>query len=618
VNCNQARVLLTAYRELKFDDILSAQLDDHLEHCPACREELAHSRFITEQLDTLPTLEPGTEFSTKVMQALAAEHAKYLQRSSAAIPPPEFLKPYISEYAQSSRQVDPLAVLSTADTGPLPLLTRIPKRRHSHMSQFAIIGLAAAFLMVIMMGGITSLLLLAQSHVSPQTSTASIIHPADIVASAYTTSTPYNHVMSAVADNNAVYYSAYGDGNNNAYMLERMDRFTKQSTPLLAAPSSSPLIVLGASNGWLVWLQFEPPKPLYHGNVPQTSTIIRTWSLHYLPVASLQSSDLTLPSVAPMTLLSGSFNQSTAPDWIFTPIQGIFFMQNTLLVASVDENGLSQLTSYLLVSGANASPPAKTIATTGPGYVITSPTATPDGTQIYWAEEWRGNDGLLHSNIWTQQTYNAPRSTHGIGVQQTTIVKEPFLQDGLSFHPAVVDNALFLLSTASAATLAQEQSQFQAEGTPELKATTPANTQIAADTTSSPNNTTPWANASIYTTPLDSELQGTILMYPLDDAPSSSPMQLSLVDQASALQAGNDFVLWQNSSGYNMYDAATHTDVTVGQTLDNAQFVAVNGNTTTWTDTNGSESGSVTNGANGLNPNPSATLKTFNWPRLEP
>jgi hypothetical protein len=617
VNCNQAQVLLAAHRELKYDDIISAELDDHLEHCSACREELAHSRFIGEQLDALPALEPSPDFSAKLLRALAVEHAQYMQHSSSEVPTPEFLKPYISEYAQSSQQIDPLAVLSTADTGPLPLLPRIPKRRRPYMSQFAIIGLAAAFLMVIMMGGITSLLLLAQNHASsPQSTSASILHPTDVVADAYTTGTPYDHVMSAVADGDSVYYSAYGDGNNNAYMLERMDRTTKQSMPLLATPSPSSLIVLGASNGWLVWLQYNPARPISHGNVPQTGTTIRTWSLQYLPVASFQSgSSSALTSAtpsAPITLLSGTFDQTTAPNWVFSPVQGIFFIQNTLLVASVDENGLSHLTSYLLVAGSTTSPPANSIENTGAGYVITSPTATLDGTQIYWAEEWRGKDGMLHSNIWTQQTYDAPRSTHGVGVQQTITVKEPFLQDGLSFHPTVVDNALFLLSTASSATLSQEQGQVQAEGTPKLNAATPANNSLASAIPSSAN-ITPWANASIYTSPLDNEIQGTILMYPLDDAPSAAPALLSPIDQASALQAGTDFVLWQNTTGFDMYDAATHSEVTIGQTLDNAQFVAVNGSTTTWTVDNGSNTGSATIAANGHNP--TAILSVFNWPR---
>ncbi len=604
-------MLLAAPRELKSDDVDTVALDDHLEHCASCREELACSRFIGEQMEALPTLEPSADFSARLMQALAVEHTKYMQRSSTAVPPPEFLKPYIAAYAQASPQTDPIAVLSTADTGPLPVLSRVPKRRQRpYMSQFAVIGLAAAFLMVIMMGGITSLLLLAQNHVSPGPTTASIIHPTDVEATAYSTNTPYNHVMSAVADGNSVYYSAYGDDNNNAYMLERLDRTTKQSTQLLAEPSSSPLIVLGASNGWLVWLQYDPARPLSRGNVPQSSTLVRTWSLHYLAVGPLASGN-ALSAGTPITLLTGTFDAATAPNWVFSPVQGIFFMQNTLLVASVDENGLSHLESYLLVVGASASPSAKTIESTGAGYVITSPTATTDGTQMYWAEEWRGNDGQLHSNIWTQQTFDAPRSTHGIGLQQTITVKEPLLADGLSFHPAVVDNALFLLSTASAATLAQEQGQIQSEGTPELKAATPANTPVTSATPSSAN-TTPWANASIYIQPLDSEIQGTVLMYPLDDASFSIPTLLSPVDQASSLQAGDSFVLWQNTNGYDMYDAATRSDVTVGQTLDNAQFVAVNGESTAWTIDNGSSS-------NGVNPtnslNPSMTLNVFNWPR---
>src|SRR5258707_8456945 len=38
----------------------------------------------------------------------------------------------------------------------------------------------------------------------------------------------------------------------------------------------------------------------------------------------------------------------------------------------------------------------------------------PDiGAEIYWSDEWRSDDGLLHSNIWTQQESQVANPYHG-------------------------------------------------------------------------------------------------------------------------------------------------------------------------------------------------------------
>ena len=161
MNCTKAQVLLAAHRELNTDDVETVALDAHLEQCASCRQTLARYSLLGEQLRSLPALEPPPAMYLNLMQALAAEHLKFIRRSSSlTLPPPEFLKPYLREHAHSSAKTDPLAAFTSADTGPLPIIQAVrKKRRHSSLGQFTAIGLAAVFLMTLMMGGITSLLL---------------------------------------------------------------------------------------------------------------------------------------------------------------------------------------------------------------------------------------------------------------------------------------------------------------------------------------------------------------------------------------------------------------------------------------------------------------------------
>jgi len=194
-------VLLAAHRDLKNEQIDTTELDVHLEQCASCRQVLARNGLIGEQVRTLPPLEPAPELYTKLMRALANEHAQSLQRSPSTTPPaPEFLKPYLREHATATQKTESLAAFSTADTGPLPIIrTARKKPQRPRMGQFAVLGIAAAFLILFMMGGITSLLILAQGHLQTGPASESLNAPTNIVSLPYTTNTPFQHVVSAVA-----------------------------------------------------------------------------------------------------------------------------------------------------------------------------------------------------------------------------------------------------------------------------------------------------------------------------------------------------------------------------------------------------------------------------------
>ena len=613
--------MLAAYRELKNGEVDTLELDVHLEGCASCRQELARYMLIGEQVRSLPVIEPLPDMHVTLMHALAKVQLGFIRRSApGTVITPEFLKPYIQEHVQSSHDSDLITAFSTAETGPLPIIQAKRKPRHrSHLSQFAVVGLAAMFLMVLMMGGLISLLMLA--HNNPQsaiTSNTTSLHPAIEVAEVqYTTSTPYQHVVSAVADHANIYYTAYGDGTNNSWMLEMLNRKTKISTPLLPTANANTLIVLGSSTSGVVWLQFDGYKlnphqkdlPGYSQHPPASLQ----WSLHYLSSEQLQQIVSGGLPTASEVLLKGTFTQNSAPSWVTTPVQGIWFIneshQASLLVASIDSNGISHLTSYQLATEGTAV--ATEIATATAGHILTSPTATSDGTQIYWSEEWFSNAGVLSSDIWTQQVVDAAGPSHGqwAGHLQKMIVKERFTTDGSSFRPQVVDNTLLTLCTASQAVCTASQADAT-QGTPTTAGTGTATSTSTPTPTPSPNaSVIPQTVANIYAPPLDASVRGTILMLPLTGNPLEPRTALNTTGMASSLQAGADFALWQGDSGYEMYDVSQGSDVNIGNTLDSATFVAVNGASAVWmVNSNTSNTTSKTG--------PSVTLMAFDWPKL--
>lgn len=578
--------MMIAYRELKIEAVETIELDAHLEGCASCRQELARSLFISNQLRSLPVVEPSSDMHAKLMRSLAKEQLEFIRHSApGTVTTPEFLKPYLQEHAQSTHASDLISAFSTAETGPLPIIQAKRKRRpRSHMSQFAVLGLAAMFLMVLMMGGLTSLLLLAHNNpraTNPSRIAVSVNQPAIVEQAKYVTITPYQHVVSAVADHSYIYYTAYVSKTNNSWMLERLDRATNISTPLLPFASANPLIVLGSANGSLVWLQFDS----LHPNAS-------LWSLHYLSLEQQQQITLGIPTDSEI-LLKGSFDQDTAPSWITTPVQGIWYMKNSLLVAMTDSNGISHLLRLQLDTPGK--PLVKEIASAVPGHIFTSPTANSDGSQIYWSEEWLSNHGILYSNIWTQQVVAATNPFHGPWAPHTDIIKQLFSSDGMSFRPQVVDNTLFMLSTASQNNSTQSTPTSTGTATP-----TPSPSPLPNPSAISR------ADISIYAAPLDTSVRGTILMLPLNDDPTAQPTAMNTTGLASSLQAGAGFALWQGDKGYEMYDVSLGSDVNVGNIFDGSTFLAVNETTAVWMLNSVSSATS--------NASPSITLMAFNWP----
>lgn len=534
------------------------------------------------------------------MRALAHEHAQFLQKASpGSVSTPEFLKPYLQEHAQATQISNHLSALSTAETGPLPIIhAKRRSRPRSHMSHFAVLGLAAMFLMVLMMGGITSLLIVAHDNTTPlagiTSSSSAALEHTEIQKGTFATSTPYLHVASVVANRDSIYYTAYQDDTQTAWMLLQLNRASKQSTPLLAQPTDQPIIVLGSTPQWLVWVQFDKPIARPHNNVPNTDLL--PWSLRILSLAQVAQSPVSIP---PTILLNGEFDQSTVPTWVHTPIQGIWLAQSVLLVATIDSKGVSHLLEYQLdLSDKSA---VTEIAKTAPGNILTSPTANSDATTIYWADEWMTDSGILSSNILMRQETTSTDFTfysHGRWMRDTTqtIQQGVFRKDGMSFRPQIADGTLFWLNTA---TLSNSI----------LKGTPSANQTPLIATPQIISTLIPRTEPGIYAPELDTQVPGQILAQPLDGL--TPPVSLNNGGAAYALQVGTDFALWQNDKGYEMYDVTTQNDVTTGNTLNDAAFLAVNGDSAVWIANPGTNATSAQSQGTLLPVN----FFAFNWPR---
>jgi hypothetical protein len=607
LNCSQARAMLAAYREIKNRQVDAVALERHLSSCAECKAFFAQGKLVGERLRALPEIELPADAHTKLMKALAGEHAHFIHQSPASkqfIPVPVFLAPYLKEQGQEIP--DHIAAFSTADTGPLPVIQMPRTRKSAHrslkMSPFVVVGLAAAFLMTIMVGGLTSLVILTNHGAASVPKSVSVSQLSQISSTSYTTATSYTHIASAVGSRDTIYYTAYGH-TNSEWMLAALDNQTKVSTPLLPQASTSPLLVLSSSDNWLIWLRFDLPQQVVIKNAHTHKVISsyegRTWSLEATYLGSDPASTFTTAS--PIILQKGIFDTSTAPIWVHTPIEGIWSGQNILLVTTLDKQGISHLTRYTL--DAEKSPHATELASAQDGHILTSPTATSNGTSIYWSEEWVDSDNVLHSNIWAQKISMAPLPLSGKWGHQVSTDTYLFLADKASFHPQVVNDMLFLLDVKHVTLPDVMTTDAAANGTPTATAGAQSAT-IAPDRFNTP----------FYTPLPDNALQGTLQAFSaLDD----SAIQLPINEVVQVPQGGTRFLLWQNSTkGIGMYDAVTRENVPVGLNPlpSNATLLSVNDDTTVWTtnSTNNANNQSTQGATNAV------TFGTFNWPTRAP
>ncbi len=607
MNCSQARALLAIYRENNKDSLDSSSLEEHLAHCTACNEARAQYTLIGERIRSMPAITPSPDAHSRLMQALAAEHVRFLQSSpSSAVskPVPSFLAPYLKGFVHKPSSLDTLAAFSTANTGPLPIIK--PTRTHPsyRMSHIAVLGLAASFLIILMTGGLTALLMIAKqgssNSIAMTSSNTSIHQPSQVDTVTYTTQAAYPHIASAVASEDSIYYTAYND-DASEWMLEKLDNSNNQtSTPLISTPATNPILVLSGTKDWLIWLQIDAPKQT-KGKVisePTDNKLVGSWSLHALaPSAAMPLT--TNGDVKSITLHKDSFDTTSVPSWVDSPIQGLWLVQNKVLVAFVDGKGNSHLVSYQLDTD-KVSATKELAHSTNKDHILTSPTANSDGTDIYWSEEWMSNTNNLIGKIWTQQTVTAAPDYMGRWAPHTKTETYLFRPDENLFRPQIVNNTLFLLNSPLPESPQDATQQGQnlelpptatsvstttaAVKTPTTTATVQATaTEPALDITTVLGGATR-IDPTIRTPQIDETLAGKLLAFTADGSlPQSTPTDDNKL--VSSLQGGSRFLIWQNATrGFEMYDVVTRSPVSInpGDIPKDAAFMTVNGDTAVW------------------------------------
>jgi anti-sigma factor RsiW len=69
MNCSQIRRKLSAFIDSELDGATSRLIEQHLEGCPECRENLIDFREVNELVQGLEKIDPGPDFSSRVVTA---------------------------------------------------------------------------------------------------------------------------------------------------------------------------------------------------------------------------------------------------------------------------------------------------------------------------------------------------------------------------------------------------------------------------------------------------------------------------------------------------------------------------------------------------------------------
>jgi hypothetical protein len=561
---------------------------------------------IGTQIRSLPQIKPSPDAHAKLMQALAIEHVHFIQSthsSTVLTPTPAFLIPYLKDLSKHTTHANHLVAFSSADTGPLTTAPSLKRRSTHQMRQFAIIGVAASFLMLLMVSGLTSLLLLSSSRGHNIPSNTVFVNTVRDVQSAHiSTRATYPSIASATVGDNTIFYTSYSD-QAASWDLEQLDKNTKESKSLLATPSTDELFILGSSAKWLVWLQISAPpatqaqasatptpdaQPAQSGEQKSNTTNPdRQWSLFttYLGAPLTQPLDEhSMTTIIPKQV----FDPNSVPNWVDKPVQGLWLNDSQLFVAMIDEKGVSHLLSYQLEQG--KAPQVTEIAATNDGHILTSPTASSDNQNIYWGDEWSSDQGELKGDIWTLQQANTP-STGTTPTNTPIPTPHRFQSDGMSFHPQMVADNLFFLSKNPLNNDATPTS-----GTPTVTATPSPTATIqstgAPEATATPTPIDPRAfqggsvkiDPNVFAPQADDAIQGRVRPFTANGTPEGLP-QLDSNRIVSALQGGSRYLIWQNSGmAFEMYDVVGKHSVNVGSGTipSDAAFVNVNDNTGVW------------------------------------
>jgi anti-sigma factor RsiW len=69
MNCSQISRKLSAFMDGELDDQTSSLIGQHIERCPECQEYFGRLRKMDALVCGLPNIEPGTDFTSRVVSA---------------------------------------------------------------------------------------------------------------------------------------------------------------------------------------------------------------------------------------------------------------------------------------------------------------------------------------------------------------------------------------------------------------------------------------------------------------------------------------------------------------------------------------------------------------------
>jgi len=73
LNCLKIREKISSYMDNELDSEQSKCVDQHLLHCPVCREELKLLQQVDASVKEMPAYSPSAQFSAQLMQQIAKE-----------------------------------------------------------------------------------------------------------------------------------------------------------------------------------------------------------------------------------------------------------------------------------------------------------------------------------------------------------------------------------------------------------------------------------------------------------------------------------------------------------------------------------------------------------------
>lgn len=544
MTCKQARQLLAAYRQEDSSLSEHAGLQAHLVECADCRARDAEFRRFGASLQHLPPLAPPPDFYNRVMAAVradetrAAEQAKAPEKKPVTVVVPGMTT--ITHFPTLRRAVTERRLRLAPMRPPLTPASTFALRYSA--------ALAAVFLVFSL--GLSYVLFQFFSPPGGQPLCLSDCHPP--LTSVYTPDPAYPLVAdaSASADGQYIIYAAHTA--SGTWMLEELNRRTRQSAALLPAPVTEPLSLKGWARSWVLWMEGSPGAKT-------------GWELNATELSpSLSGAGPTL-----LLLRSGQ----TGPDGKVVALHGLHASGLTVLLAEELADGRGQLVSLDLSNGAAFA--RSVLATADPNTLIMDPTS--DGTVDYWAEIWSNADGTVYGNIWRLQPGGFP-------IQVTS--------NASSFSPMIAAGKLVWLEEPLI-----QNGAILAGHAPSSPTPTPVSTLTPGGGSTS--------TASVAGILWSEDLQGANSQADLDAGPRiaiSDPNRLALLPQAGAT-----FVVWQDSGGnFSLYDLVKQHTQPLNEWINNPLVLAISPTAVLWTTADSQNSGQAP---------ATTTINLLDWPQ---